>query len=92
MHGVDSYHCPRADVLGLERSGYHVEMQKALYSQLDTWVCAADLAISIQVGVEARSALPIGGHVHQGGQVGVVLREEDIKHEAASMVRSAFWA
>ena len=51
---------------------------------------AADLAISVQVGVEAGAALPIGGHVHEGGHIGVVWGEEDIKHEAATMVRRAF--
>lgn len=49
----------------------------------------ADLAISIQVGVESGPALPIGSHVHEGWHVGVVLGEEDIKHVAASMVWSA---
>ena len=54
-------------------------------------VFVTDLAVSIQVGVETGSALPISGHVHEGGHIGVILREEDIKHEATSMVRGAFW-
>ena len=54
--------------------------------------CAiSDLAISIQVGIEAGSPLAIGGHVHEGRDVGVVLGEEDIKQEAAPMIGCPFW-
>ena len=50
-----------------------------------------DLAISIKVGIEASTAFTIGGHVHQRRYIRVILREEDIKQEAAPIIGCPLW-
>lgn len=52
----------------------------------------ANLAISVQVGVEAGTPFTVGGHVHQGRHIWVILRKVDIKQETASIVGGTFWA